>query len=366
MSVSATDAMQDVLESCSHLGFEMHPGFSTHWPMGSEAMIALGRPELASDWAARFCERNRHYDRPVSTRPIDAGDEAEWRSALGDWDRVADWHELFVAEIADDGWQEVLLRWWPRLIPGVSGGLTHGLIRSMHAVRSIGRSAPSEPSALQQRELAMGLAYWAAKHFEQPAALALRGDRSVRDAIRAIPRLDPEARMGLKEKGMFSHVHDLAGWGEAVEQLAAPEDVQQAFSELTLAFAQVHLSHPKDFPIPMVHTMTAPSAARQMLAHLPEELHALTFAAVWHSSAALLAMFAQPEAAETADAAPDDAVPSLTREQLAERATEHGDMHVLKLTDALLREHALQPDPRYLLVPERLMAKMPPFFRAQE
>jgi len=363
MSISATDAMNEVLERCSDLGFEMAPGFSTHWAMGSETLAALGHPERSLEWAELFRTRYKHYERPTGTKPIDAGDEAEWRGALRDWDRVGDWYELFERELAGDPWRDVLARWWPRLVPGVSAGLTHGLIRTMHAVRGIARSEPAEPTALQRRELATGLAYWAGKFVQHPAAFELHGAGTIREAIPAIPRIDSELKLGLVEKGGFGEVRTLDGWAEAVESLAAPADVHEAFSDLTLSFAQVHLSHPKDFPIPMVHTMTAPVAARQMLEHLPQELHALTFVALWHSNAALLTMFAQPEAEETAAEAPGGEQPTLSREELRERAVEHGDMHVIKLTDALLREHERRPDPRYLPVPERLLTKLPPLFR---
>jgi hypothetical protein len=40
-------------------------------------------------------------------------------------------------------------------------------------------------------------------------------------------------------------------------------------------------------------------------------------------------------------------------------------MHTLKLTEACLREYAIRPDDRYLLLPERLITQLPPFFRGR-
>ena len=41
------------------------------------------------------------------------------------------------------------------------------------------------------------------------------------------------------------------------------------------------------------------------------------------------------------------AVVLLQRLDLQRRALEHGDEHVIKFTEAALREHALRPDPRF-------------------
>jgi hypothetical protein len=38
----------------------------------------------------------------------------------------------------------------------------------------------------------------------------------------------------------------------------------------------------------------------------------------------------------------------------------------MKLTEAALREYALREDPRYLLLAERLIDKIPPYYRPDE
>jgi hypothetical protein len=362
MSVTPTDAMNDALEQCADLGFEMAPGFSTHWAMGSDALIALGHPELVHDWVALYPIKTKHYPRPDPTAPIDPADEAEWRSALGDPARLSDWTALFERELAERPWREVVATWVPRLLPGLAAGLTHGLIRTMHAVRGLDR-AEQPPTALHLRELATALAYWAGLYVEQPAPWSLSGDRRLPDAIAQIPRLDPERKIGLRNKGLFLHMPEIEGWGTAVGALAGPEDVQVALSELTAAFAQVQLAHPDIFAIPLVHTVTAPAAMRVLLDYLPDEEHVRAFVAMWQVDAALLASFAQQRPEETAVEA---AEPRCDKAELVARAVEHGEQHVLKLTEACLREHALRPDPRYLLLAERLMEKVPPYYSGSE
>ncbi|MDJ0463918.1 hypothetical protein [Streptomyces sp. H27-C3] len=79
-------------------------------------------------------------------------DESSWRPVLGVFNRAGDWEQLFARELAEAHWSEMLVRWWPRLLPGLFAGLTHGLIRTAHAVR--GLHAAEKPTLLRLGELA--------------------------------------------------------------------------------------------------------------------------------------------------------------------------------------------------------------------
>lgn len=359
--VGSLDAMEDALEICSGLGFEMVPGFSTHWAMASETLTALGHPDVVHRWASLYPQKRKHLPMPPSVARIDSEKEEIWRAALGDFARASDWLDLFERAVLDRPWQEVLTLWWARLLPGMASGLTHGMIRTMHAVRSI-ELAKGKPSALQLRELASGLAYWAALYVEQPGPHRLLGDERFPEILSAIPRLGPDVKMGTREKGLFHHMPALAGWGDAVARLTSPDDLQVALSDMTLAYAQVNLVHDKTFPIPLVHNVTAPAAVRVMLPHLPEELHIPSYLAVWEATAAVLANFAPINIAEISTVAPEG-LEAMTPEQLVTRAVEHGDEHAIKFTEACLREYALRPDDRYLLAPTRLIPKLLRYFR---
>jgi hypothetical protein len=352
------DAMNDALEICSDLGFDMAPGFATHWAMGAETIIRLGYPELVHDWATRYRVIHKHFPRPASERPIDPADDASWMGARGDFSRVGDWQAVFDRALAEQPWREVLATWWPRLISGMAAGLTHGLIRTTHAVRSIA-VAGDTPSALQLHELATGLAYWAGKYVEQPGPASLAGDDHLPDLIADIPRLEWEGGASLRDKGSFQRMREMPGWPAAISRLAKPEDISSALSDLTLSFVQVNLAHPDQFPVPLIHGVTAPAALRLMLQYLPEHLHTASFLAVWQADAALLSCFAPPRASEIAARPAAGEVETLEPAELAARAVEHGDEHAIKLTEACLREYALRPDERYLLLPERMLAKIP-------
>ena len=363
MTRTPFDAMNEALEICSDLGHEMVPGFATHWPMGAETMIRLGYPDKVHDWATRYRSMRKHYPRAAERDPIDPRDESSWKAARGNSERIGDWQALFERELSEKPWGAVLGEWWPRLVTGISAGLTHGLIRTTHAVRSI-TGLGEQPTALQLRELASGLSYWASKYLQQPGPAILSGNERLPDALAAIPRLNPDSKAGLRDKGLFKHIVDMKDWPAAVSRLAAPTDLQAALSDITVSFAQANLVHNDQFPIPLLHSVTAPAALRLMLPHLPQEMHLPSFIAVWQASAALLTSFApEHRAAELAAFAPDAAQPALSTAELAQRAVEHGDEHMMKIAEACLREYAIRPDSRYLVLAESMLSKIPRYFR---
>ncbi|WP_255305881.1 questin oxidase family protein [Streptomyces sp. Wb2n-11] len=104
---------------------------------------------------------------------------------------------------------------------------------------------------------------------------------------------------------------------------------------------------PEVYPVPLVHGVTAPAAVRILLPHLPHELHEPTLARLWQVHTAFLLAFTTDRRDE-GTAAWRSEVPDLPpTDELGARAAEHGDEHVIKFTEACLREYALRPDPRY-------------------
>ncbi|MDJ0463917.1 hypothetical protein [Streptomyces sp. H27-C3] len=136
------------------------------------------------------------------------------------------------------------------------------------------------------------------------------------------------------------------GYTEALDWLA-PDQAPRLLSEMTAQFADVYLGHPEVFPVPLIHGVTAPAAVRIVLPHPPHELHEPTLAALWQVHTAFLLAFTTDRRGEgTMDwraEVPD--LPPLA--ELGTRAAEHGDEHVIKFTEACLREYTLWPDPRY-------------------
>src|SRR6185295_19046849 len=93
---------------------ELANTLSNHAPMAIEAMCALGRGDATLPWLERY--RRGFVPRPV---PQDRITEANWREALGNPRRFADWAAFFSIELAERPWRQVVDRWTARLAPGI-------------------------------------------------------------------------------------------------------------------------------------------------------------------------------------------------------------------------------------------------------
>ncbi|HEY7061497.1 MAG TPA: questin oxidase family protein [Chloroflexota bacterium] len=361
-TLTRNDVINEALARADDLGFEMeHGGFTSHAPMAAEALISLGHLAEAVPWIERYVCTVPHLERPAPTgRRIDPRAEADWCAALGDLERLGDWAVLFQEEMEDAPWAEVLARWWPRLLPGFVGGLTHGLIRTAHAVRSL--AADPQPTARERRELSDALAYWSVRYTPLPGHAEPRGARSVADALAALPALPPREIIGAQLRGLTGVTREdesgaWAGFDDAASALAPPADVDAALLALTRETADLLRNRAAVNPSPVqmiasVHTVTAPSAARMLLPHLPVETHLPTYARVWQTTAALAAAFTLHVDAPARD---DRERMPLSPAELDARAVENGAAHAIKLTEASLREYRDNPDPVYLFMLEDVL-----------
>ena len=138
---------------------EGNHGMTNHGPMAVEVMLRRGLDVDVTRWVDRYV--GRLVELPPSSRPI-----GDWTRALGDGRRLPDWQVFFAARLAERTWTDVLATWWPRLLPGIAAGSTHGVIRVGHAVRAL-RAGAGDPA---RDELAHGLAFWAARYLPLPRA----------------------------------------------------------------------------------------------------------------------------------------------------------------------------------------------------
>ena len=337
------DVMEEALEMLEGTGPEWR-GFSNHGPMAAEALVKLGRPEVVLDWVRRYKSRLEPF--PAPTARIDP---QHWEAALGDEKRVADWRAFFEEQCQQKPWREVLALWVPRLAPGLAASATHGLIRTAHATRSLA----ARETKVRIRELATGLGFWAARYQRLPAATATSAASSpaasrpkrvpFADALARVETYRPKrpAPTGLIVDGLrsldgfppFAGVADLAD---------TTGDPSRALSALTACFAGVYLANSQEYAVAFVHSVTAPSALRLLLPHLPPEAAGAGLRFAWQAAAALYTTYANPKnRAELPESRPHP-------EDLVDRAVRSGNEHAIKLTEACLREHALEPNPIYL------------------
>src|ERR1700722_18898682 len=131
-SAKASDVLDEGLSRLAATGPEYRGGLSNHGPMAAEALVRLGRADAVEHWLDGYLRRL-----DGAPRPGDRVTDATWRDALGRLNRVADWEAYLRDQLAEERWQDVLARWWPRLLPGVAAAATHGIIRTSHAARSL-------------------------------------------------------------------------------------------------------------------------------------------------------------------------------------------------------------------------------------
>lgn len=312
-----TGAYDEALDRYHATGPEFDGYLSNHGPMVAEALARLGRPELIHSWTDTYLRRLDE-----APRGIDAIRPETWRAALGDPARAGDWTAYFLGHSEEQPWGELLITWWPRLLPGIAAGATHGVIRTGHAVRAL-RAADSAP---RRRELAHALAYWAARWQPVPAVTP-RGSYDVSATVVRIPPV-AEQEMGIR--------HRLAqlptpGWTSVMESLSGPslaEDVPAALEQLVSSVLARYSTHAHGNPTMLVHAATAPMAVLNALPSLPTTLWAASFDAAWAASGAVLAAYT-PEHARPAPK-------PTSADDVLDQALRHGGEHVIKLADTAL------------------------------
>jgi hypothetical protein len=308
--------------------------------MAVEVLVRRGQDDRVSAWLDRYVRRLDELPRPG-----DRIDPDDWRSALGDGRRIGDWSAFFERELDAAPWRDVLVYWWPRLLPGIAAGASHGLIRTSHAVRALERT--DEAPAV--RELGRALAFWAARSLAAPAVRSPSGTLDAHTAFARLPR-PAQQRGPIRER--FGQLAELAPWSSAVAELrAAPTaaDVPDRLAEITTAATCAYLHSGADSPVLLVHTATAPNAVLAVLPSLPVELWQPSLDAVWSLSAAITSAYAAPRPTPPEDAGwtPDVA-------SVLERAATHGDEHVVKFTDCAVDSFARSGDARTLAAATRI------------
>ena len=330
------DLLDGTYERLSDTGPEYGGGLSNHGPMAAEALLRLGRPEAIETWVTGYITGLE--DAPHARSPIT---DSTWREALGALDRVADWETYLDRQFRDSPWPDVLARWWERLLPGISAGATHGVIRTAHAVRALDDGETPERVA----ELARGLAYWAARYAVLPGRALTVGTASLGQALAAVPFLvgGPSGLITTR----LAALDGVEGFPESVARLEPPDDVPAAMDALTAVFARAYLERGHQFPIPYIHGVTAPAAVRMVLPHLPSAQWRPSFDGIWQVAAAIQSAYGDgPVRPISVGGATTD------RDALIDRAVGTNDEHAIKFTEACLRQYDQLLDPIFLLAAE--------------
>jgi Questin oxidase-like len=326
-----TTTLDEAYERLHATGPEWGGNLSNHGPMAAEVLSRRGHGDDVPTWVDAYVRRLDEL--PARREPIT---DATWPDALGDGTRVGDWTAYLVAQVGERPWRDVLITWWPRLLPGIAAGATHGLIRTGHAVRTLQGGDESEQVIA---ELGYALGYWAARSTTVPGVRAPSGSLDPGAALDAVPHLaEQEGPIARR----LARLGDLAGWSEATAALhgaADPDTARERIIELVDAAALRYLRYGYGSPVLLVHTATAPNAVLHVLPALPRPMWAPSLDAVWAASAAITSTYA-PAAARG-----ETTRPPAGADDVVEQAVAHGDEHVIKFADTAVEVYDRSGNP---------------------
>jgi hypothetical protein len=332
------EAMEAALERLAKTGPEYHGGLANHGPMAAEALVVMDRPDAVVPWVDFY--RRRLDEHPPGSRAIDP---QNWKEALGVDGRVGDWIVFFDRRLDERPWKEVLTQWVPRLSPGIIAAAFHGLLRTAHAVRSL----DAGETAARRRELAEGLAYWAATYEvlpeSQPRAPS-SGHKTPAQAIAEVQAVPADKRRSYGNiTDRLRPLDSFPPFAGVADLVDASGDASAFVSNLTETFAHAYLVNvPKGGSvITYLHGVTGPSAMRLLLPHLDASARVEMLRYGWQGAAAVYA------ASGGVVEAPAALAPSGSFDDLIDRAIATRDEHAIKFTEACRRENALNPKPIY-------------------
>lgn len=352
MNREQASAYLDALDRLAGTAGEFRGFLSNHGPMALDAMIRLGGAGQARAWAEQYRLALEPSPQPVGVEFT----EQRWRNVLGVRSTEADWVMHFQRGVDEVGWRDTLSMWWPRLLPGAAASAAHGLLRTAHAVRNLAEGLDEHP--LVRNELAQGLALWASRFQPLPGAPTLDGALDLHTAISRLPRLDPRTpSKGPGLIGRLAALSGLDGFAAGLDLWGTRATSDRELDELIGIASHVVLTR-ADNPIAYCHAVTVPAAVRMILPSIPVAHHAASVAASWQLVGALIAAFDVHRATRSPEDARNLQTPGVGR--LAHAAIAHGDEHVLKLTEACIRQHGLTGDDTLLHAAAAFRDRIPP------
>lgn len=328
----------DALERFHRVDLEYGEGLANHGPMAAEALESLGHhaliPALVDVYVPRLSEA---LD---GGRPLHAG---EVETSLGDVSRRADWVATYEARLTGGDWREVVASEASLLLPGLFAGAGHGLLRVAHAVRGLAR----EDTPLRRRELAHGLAYWAARFQTLPG---LPGSRSAAKPIELGAALanwplvgDSEARTGLIHR-VVDRLEAERSFRKVIESvpLPAPDSLDPYLNELCRTAAALYVEQPQARVV-YVHALTIPSALRLLAPFLSDRDACLGAAHALQAVGALHSMYGEVDTEPEAD----EEVIRVSGDwnEIRYHAACSIQEHSIKMTEACWREDLHASDP---------------------
>lgn len=321
--MTEADVLDDVYERLHQTGPEFDGWLSNHGPMAADALIRLGHGGSATTWADCYAERLEPVPQP--RWPIAA---QEWRDVIGDPSRLGDWCALLGQQVRVEPWEQVLTRWWPRLLPGAVASAAHGLIRTGHAVRAL----REQVTAPRLDELGQALGYWAARWQPLPAPRP-SPPLPIAAAFDAVPAHPLTG--GIRAR--LAQLDQDDAWLHALGAVQPPPDVETIpgrIDQIVDAAVTRYGNWGHAEPVMLVHAATAPRAVGLVLPVLPRALWPASYQMAWAVTAAVTAAYRPAERS-----APAAAPFPVDIDTVVERAVASSDAHALKFTEVAMESH---------------------------
>lgn len=311
-----------------NLGFsdEYAGGLSNHLPMALHALHRLGASESRLD--GFFAGYSTRLEREV-VDPQEAGSPvlADWCAHRGDDESLPALRATFDDALGRDGAEAVLRQAVPRLMQGVGAAAFHGLLRTAHAYE-----------AGHRKELARGLAYWAARWLPLEPTVASTPDLGFADWSDELARRATGWKSGTTSgTALISAGMQAAAASPVCGALAGRLRLDDRTLAQLSALAATLYVNTADFTV--LHLVTGCRAARVLMAFDDRPADAL---------GALVRAFTAARFASGV-AAGAGVPPSAPVEwsALVALAVDSPDEHCIKLIDACVQESAVHAEDPY-------------------
>ncbi len=221
----------------------------------------------------------------------------------------------------------------PVLIPGALAASLHGVLRSAHALRALGRGV----TRARLTELAHGLGSWASGYLltpglECPTALA-EERMSVVEWLDAAPLLPDAERIDGLLHELVQPLGDHGPWLDHVRRLGPVTGSERGLHQIAAWSAQRLALDPQGSNAHL-HGVTVTSSLVWFARWIEPSLHDQL------ARQLVLGLGAVHAASASAGSSQCPAQGRLTPDELLAQALQSGDDHALKLTEAVLRIHA--------------------------
>lgn len=298
---------------------------ANHLPM---ALLALDRLGADGDTLRRFADgyAQRLLPAPACASALDPHD---YLGSSGDYPRFL---RFFQDRIREAGIEAVLHDWVPVLMPGLAASAFHGMIRLAYAIEG----------GLED-EIALALAYWASEYASLPLPLE--------PAEGGLEQIAERLRLALtayvfKPGIIIDKMLELA-WGPALAGAAVQPAAAPALRDIA-GFALQAYTRREDFTL--LHIVTGCHAFRIVQGHAGDKALARRY--LWQAAlAAWLTVAAAPAKQQALQPGA-----ALDEREIAARALQSRDDHVIKLCHTALCEYREYGDARYLQIATRKLA----------